>query len=106
MRFAMGSALVCSTLLYSLGIGRIPQALTVRARELVPDKEAASAVAQAVASARYGKQEVAAEQPFRVERQGTVWLVRGTLEEGSLGGVLMVRIRAQSGCVEYMGHSK
>lgn len=78
----------------------------VAGRELVPDSETAQAIALAVASARYGKQVISEEKPLRVERDGAFWSVRGTMPEGFLGGVVVVKIRAQTGCVEYLGHSK
>lgn len=73
---------------------------------LVPDAETARRIAEAVATSLYGETVVVRERPFRVRLHGNVWTVMGTLPPLALGGVVIIQVRQDNGCVVFAHHTQ
>jgi hypothetical protein len=63
---------------------------------MVPDKETAVKIAEAVLTPIYGSKMVEREKPFRVELVKGVWIVDGALHPGP-GGNLHIEISRKDG---------
>lgn len=75
-------------------------------RGMVPDKETAIKIAESVWYPIYGSQ-IYTEQPFVAELEGdTVWIVRGTLPKGRVGGCAEIRLRKSDAAVLDVNHEK
>ena len=73
---------------------------------MVPDKETAIKIAESVWYPIYGSQ-IYTEQPFIAELEGdTVWIVRGSLPKGRVGGCAEIRLRKSDAAVLYVDHEK
>ena len=72
---------------------------------VVPDKETAIRIAEAVLLPIYGRQVVESEKPLQAELKGEVWVVQGTLKT-SLGGVGTVEIQKRDGRIQRISHDK
>ena len=71
---------------------------------IVPDSTTAVRVAEAVWLARFGNV-IYQSEPFTAHLvDEEVWVVRGTLPKGHLGGVPEAEIRKQDGCVLMINH--
>ena len=87
---------------YFEGYGRV-KALR---RGMVPDKETAIKIAESVWYPIYGSQ-IYTEQPFVAELEGdTVWVVRGSLPKGRVGGCAEIRLRKSDAAVLDVNHEK
>jgi len=73
---------------------------------LVPDADTALRIAEAVLTPIYGKRSVAREKPLVASLEGDVWTVRGTLEQGKLGGTALVQISKTDARVLRVSHGK
>ena len=75
-------------------------------RGMVPDKETAIKIAESVWYPIYGSQ-IYTEQPFIAELEGdTVWIVRGSLPKGRVGGCAEIRLRKSDAAVLDVNHEK
>ena len=75
-------------------------------RGMVPDKETAIKIAESVWYPIYGSQ-IYTEQPFVAELEGdTVWVVRGSLPKGRVGGCAEIRLRKSDAAVLDVNHEK
>ena len=73
-------------------------------RGMVPDKETAIKIAESVWYPIYGSQ-IYTEQPFVAELEGdTVWIVRGSLPKGRVGGCAEIRLRKSDAAVLDVNH--
>jgi hypothetical protein len=73
---------------------------------IIPTKEVAIKVAEAVLNEIYGEKEIKDEKPFKVELKKGVWIIEGTLPADMVGGVAEIRISKQTGEVLYVMHGK
>lgn len=72
----------------------------------VPDQSTTVAVASAVLTQVYGKEQMALEQPLKATLRGGVWTVEGTLEGGLRGGVASIELSKLNGCIFRISHGK
>ncbi len=87
---------------YFEGYGRVK----AQRRGMVPDKETAIKIAESVWYPIYGSQ-IYTEQPFVAELEGdTVWVVRGSLPKGRVGGCAEIRLRKSDAAVLNVNHEK
>ncbi len=71
----------------------------------VPDERTAVAIGEAVASALYGRDEIAGERPFKARLRGGVWTVKGTLHPtGASGGTAVIQISKKDGRILFAVH--
>ena len=61
----------------------------------VPDKKTAVAVAEAVLVPIYGKKQIESEKPLHASLEDGIWIVTGSLPEGWIGGVAVVKLSKQ-----------
>jgi hypothetical protein len=72
----------------------------------VPDKATAVAIALAVLTPIYGKENLADEHPFVATLKGNEWTVRGTLPKGYVGGTAWIVIAKSDGKILDVGHGR
>jgi hypothetical protein len=65
---------------------------------MVPDKETAIKIAEAVLTPIYGKEEVEDGRPFKAELVGEVWTIDSALHRRP-GGNLHIEISKKNGCI-------
>jgi NTF2 fold immunity protein len=63
-------------------------------------------IAEAVWEPIYGKEAISHQQPLKAQLANGVWTVVGTLPEGVKGGVALIEIRKQDGCILRVSHGK
>jgi len=78
---------------------------------IVPDSKTAIRIAEAVLSARYGKNLILSERPFTAVASNGVWFVEGTFPwtahfVGWRGGVASVEIKMDDGQILHIQHGK
>lgn len=73
--------------------------------DMVPDSETAIKIAEAVWLPLYGEG-IYDEKPFIAELVGKVWIVKGTLPEGKVGGVVEIEISKEDGKIIRVTHGK
>jgi len=72
----------------------------------IPDKETAIKVAIAVWLPIYGKK-IYNEAPYKAKLiNDKIWVVEGTLSEGKLGGVSIIKIQKSDGKILMVAHEK
>jgi hypothetical protein len=74
---------------------------------VVPDEATAIKIAEAVWLPIYGNT-IYSKQPFvaQYDEKGMCWIVRGTLRDGTLGGVPEIKIDRNDGKILYISHGK
>ena len=72
----------------------------------VPNERTAVAIAEAVLIPIYGSSAIDAEKPFHATVQAGVWIIKGTLPQGLLGGVAVVKLAKKDGRILYVLHGK
>lgn len=72
----------------------------------VPDKETAIAVSEAVLIPIYGKKQIESEKLLRKNLKDDIWTVTGTLPEGWVGGVAVVKLSKQDARIIDVIHYK
>lgn len=74
----------------------------------VKNESTALQIAEAIAIAHYGKAKIDEERPLQVRLEGDMWIVEGTFhgEETTFGGVVLIRISKDTGCIVQMTHGK
>jgi hypothetical protein len=72
----------------------------------VPDESTAIAIAEAVLTPIYGRETVESERPYHVKLEAGVWLVGGSLPEGRVGGVAVIKISRKDGRILFVSHGK
>ena len=74
-------------------------------RGFVPDEETAIKIAEAVWIPIYGKS-IRKRKPFRaILVDDEIWIVKGTLKKGLLGGVPYIKIRKDDGTILKVTHT-
>ena len=73
---------------------------------LITTPEAAAIIAKAAVISIYGEECAEKEQPYLIEPQKDCWVVRGSLQEGHIGGTFFVVIRKKDGKIEFYFHEK
>lgn len=78
--------------------------------DIVPDKETAIAVAEAILFRAYGKRTIESQRPYKVSLTDGEWYLFGTLfeDEGRpvFGGVFRIVISQNDGRVRSVGHDE
>ena len=72
----------------------------------VPDEGTAIAIAEAVLIPIYGRKKVESERPYHVKLDSDVWVVGGSLPQGRVGGVAIIKISKRDGRILYVNHGK
>ena len=74
----------------------------------VPNEKTAILIAEAVLYPIYGEKKIKSERPFKASLKNGVWIVEGTFNKpkGWLGGVALVEISKESGCILRVIHEK
>ena len=79
----------------------------------VPDAATAIAIARAVLIPIYGEKTIRSEEPLVATRDGSAWLVNGTLpcqreyeHTPCLGGTAFVKLSAEDGQIMFVTHGK
>jgi hypothetical protein len=79
-------------------------------KDIVPDSDTASKIAEAIAIPIYGKDNISREHPLVAKLNGDVWLVTGTLQKSwfsqAVGGVVEVEISKKDGRIISITHGK
>ena len=75
-------------------------------RGFVPDQQTAIAIAVAVWSPIYGREQIESEKPFRATLQNGVWTVTGTLPPGFNGGSAVAEIAQNDGRILRVIHNQ
>lgn len=65
---------------------------------MVPNKETAVRIADAVLTPIYGEAAVEHEKPYSVTLRGGIWIVKGKTHPGP-GGNLLIEISKKTGCI-------
>ena len=73
---------------------------------VVPDSITAVRVAVAILSPIYGAKQIRGEHPFHSTLKDGVWIVRGSLPRGWIGGVAEIHIAKQDGRILAIYHGK
>jgi hypothetical protein len=73
---------------------------------LVPDAATAITIAVAVWTPLYGKEQIAAQKPYRAALADGQWTVTGSLPNGRLGGVAMAVIAQADGRILRVSHGR
>lgn len=73
---------------------------------IIKDKETAISIAELVLFDIYGKENIIEQRPYRVENSHGFWILQGTLEPETLGGVFMIIIDSKNGEVVKITHGK
>ncbi|APV48898.1 hypothetical protein BWI17_03890 [Betaproteobacteria bacterium GR16-43] len=73
---------------------------------VVPDENAAIAIALAAWVPLYGRDQVEKQKPFRASLHRGVWTVQGTLPSDSARGVAIAEIDKRNGNVIWVSHGK
>ena len=72
----------------------------------VPDAETAIKIAEVIFDRFYGAYEISREKPFEVALRDGIWIVKGILPNGSLGGVAEIHIDKKDGKILYLFHGR
>lgn len=72
----------------------------------VPNKETAIAIAVAIWTPIYGREQIESEKPFNAALRGDTWYVTGTLPDGYVGGVAEAAIRKRDGRISQVTHGQ
>jgi len=72
----------------------------------VPDAATAIKIAEAIWMPIYGEETSKGERPFAAQLANGVWIVQGTLPEGSDGGTAYAEISKETGRVLNVTHFK
>jgi hypothetical protein len=94
------------------GMALDPKNSYVPSEGIVPTKEVAIKIAEAVLVPIYGKEKIESEKPFNVELKDGVWCVTGSIPKPVkqngvvLGGVFIIEIAKNTGEVISVGHEK
>ena len=75
-------------------------------KELVPDKATAVAIAEVVAVKIYGKDVIGRQRPLVAKKEGGNWIVQGTMAQGRLGGVVLIKLQAKDCRVLRVTHGR
>lgn len=96
---------LCAVAIFRILFGVSATAQTPRFNEsyvprpgMVPNKEAAVRIADAVLTPIYGKAVVEYEKPYSVTLVGGIWIVKGKAHPGP-GGNLLIEISKRKGCI-------
>jgi hypothetical protein len=65
----------------------------------VPDETTAVRIAEAVLEGLYGPDKTRNEQPYTASLVDGIWVVRGTVQHGKVGGAAVLRISKNSGTI-------
>ncbi len=73
---------------------------------VVPSRETAVRIAEAIWEPIYGEKNITRQRPMRVTLTNGIWTVRGSLPPGHCGGVALAEIRKLDGCVLRISHGR
>lgn len=72
----------------------------------VPDEKTAAKIAEAVWIPIYGEEEILRQKPFKVELEKGIWVVKGSLKKGYVGGGAMAEIAKKDGRIIKVWHGR
>ncbi|MBP1150333.1 MULTISPECIES: YbbC/YhhH family protein [Methylocaldum] len=72
----------------------------------IPDEMTAVVVAEAILKPIYGVENIDRQKPLKAVLNNTVWVIKGTLPEGLMGGVAMIEISKRDAKVIRVSHGK
>ena len=73
---------------------------------LIKTPEAAAIIAKAAVISIYSEWCAEKEEPYVIESFKDRWIIRGSLQEGYVGGTFFVAIRKKDGKIEHFFHEK
>jgi hypothetical protein len=73
---------------------------------VVPDVITAEKIAEVIFARFYGAEEIAREKPFSTSIRDDVWIVKGSLPQGMLGGLAEIHVRKKDGQVLHLFHGR
>jgi hypothetical protein len=83
-----------------------PKHRVVTTNGFVPDETTAIAVARAVWTPIYGREQIARHEPYRAILSHGVWNVTGSVREGWVGGAPIAEISKADGRVLRISHER
>ncbi len=106
MKFAHTILIALALSLSSAGSVHAQEANYRPPEGLVPDANTAIAIAVAVWTPIYGKEQIASEKPYQATLSNGQWTVTGSLPKGWKGGVALAVIAKADGQVLRVIHGK
>ena len=94
--------LVASLLLAGTCFAQAPRP----AKGYVPDDKTAIKIAEAMLSPIYGEKQIEGERPFHAILNENIWTISGSLPEGYVGGVAVIRVDKRTGKILSYIHGK
>jgi hypothetical protein len=73
---------------------------------LVPTKEVATRIAEAVLAPLYGIENIQRQKPFKVNLSAGVWTVEGSYQAGKPTGIALVQLRQEDGQLLQVTHGQ
>jgi NTF2 fold immunity protein len=70
----------------------------------VPDADTAAKISEVILDRIFGQAQTDAEKPLRATLEDDIWIVKGTLPTGALGGVAEMHINKKDGTILYLSH--
>ena len=72
---------------------------------LVPTMGMATEIAEIILKKLYGNEEIEKQKPFSINIENDIWIIEGSLEKGSEGGVAYIEISKKNGKVLKVTHT-
>lgn len=69
---------------------------------LVPDKETAVKIAEAVLFRLYGQDAITAQRPYTIKEEDFIWWITGNIPEGTLGFTFKIAVSKQTGAILHL----
>lgn len=73
---------------------------------MIPNAKVASSIAEAYLRSAYPRSDISGELPLIATMKDGIWIVRGQLPEGTLGGVGEIHMRKSDGKVLHLTHGR
>jgi len=83
---------------------RVPPFVYVPPDGFVPDAETAVKISEIILDRIYGQTEIDMEKPLKTTLVDGVWIVKGTMLPGMLGGVAELHINKKDGMILFLSH--
>lgn len=74
--------------------------------KVIPDKQTAITIAEAILFKVYGKDQILGEKPYNVSLRDGYWLLSGSLPDGYVGGTFLIVLSEKDGRVIKLTHGK
>lgn len=73
---------------------------------LIKDKSTAIEVVEPILFSIYGKENIIGQRPYKAKLEDSLWVVRGTLPEGYVGGTFLVIVDSRTMEIIRLTHGK